>query len=78
MLWGAYNWIPPVQVGVKVGPASGQSEPWGVLGWAAHYALYVVPAAVGLVTVFLLLSSRNSPLVVFVRWLLRRRRPAAS
>lgn len=64
---GAYLWTPALQVGAQVGPGSGQSQPWGVLGWAAHHARLVVPAAAGLWAVFLLLFSRHSPLVVVVR-----------
>lgn len=73
---GAYFWIPPVVVGEQVGPASGESTPWGILGWVAHYARLELPAAVGLVTLVLLLVSRNSPLVVLWRWWRSRpRRP---
>jgi len=64
---GAYLWIPPLQVGARVGPASGQSTPWGPLGWAAYYARLALPALVGLVTAVLLLFSRHSPLVVAFR-----------
>ena len=56
-----------LQVGAQVGPASGQSQPWGVLGWAAHHARLVVPAVVALVTAGMLLLSRHSPLVVIVK-----------
>ena len=76
---GAYLWVPPLQVGEQVGPASGQSTPWGVLGWIAHYARLALPALVGVITAALLLFSRNSPLVVLYRWWRdRRRRPGRS
>ena len=72
VLLGAYLWTPALQVGAQVGPASGQSQPWGVLGWAAHHARLVVPAVVGLVTAGMLLLSRHSPLVVIVKIWARR------
>lgn len=72
VLLGAYLWTPALQVGVLVGPASGQSTPWGALGWAAHYARLAVPAAVGLITAAMLLLSRHSPLVVAWRAVNRR------
>lgn len=62
--WGAYNWPPPVQVGRKVGPGSGQSTRWDLLGWVAHYARLWLPALVTLITAALVLFSRHSPLVV--------------
>ena len=31
-------------MGRKVGPASGQSTPWGILGWGAYYARVALPA----------------------------------
>ncbi|MFV0407902.1 MAG: hypothetical protein ACK5LN_13960 [Propioniciclava sp.] len=75
---GAYLAVPPLQVGQQVGPAAGQSTPWGILGWAAYYLRPGLPALIGLVTAILLLVSKNSPLVVGYRWLrLRRRRRRA-
>ena len=65
---GAYLWTPALQVGAQVGPASGESTPWGILGWAAHHARLVVPALVGAWTALLVLVSRHSPLVVVSRW----------
>lgn len=67
VLLGAYLWTPALQVGAQVGPASGQSQPWGVLGWAAHHARLAVPALVGAWTLFLLLFSKHSPLVVLAK-----------
>lgn len=76
---GAYLWTPALQTGTQVGPAAGQSRPWGVLGWAAHYGRVAVPALVGLVTAVLLVASRHSPLVVGWKaasaWLRRPRQP---
>lgn len=78
VLAGAYLWAPPLQVGVRVGPASGQSAPWGVVAWVAYYARLWLPGLVGLVTLVLLFWSPNSPLVVLVRrWRLPRRARAA-
>lgn len=67
VLLGAYLWTPALQVGAQVGPASGDSTPWGILGWAAHYARPGLPALVGLITGFLVLFSKHSPLVVAVK-----------
>lgn len=75
---GAYLWVPPLQVGVQVGPKSGQSARWGAVGWVAYYARLWLPGIVGLVTLALLFLSRQSPLVVFVVGRrARRRRPRA-
>lgn len=71
VLLGAYLWTPPLVVGLKVGPASGQSAPWGILGWAAYYARMALPALVGLAAAVLVLFSRHSPLVFVVAWLIR-------
>lgn len=71
---GAYFWTPALQVGAQVGPASGQSTPWGVLGWAAHHARLALPAVLGLVTAFLVIFSRHSPLRWFVGWAVTRLR----
>lgn len=75
--WGAFNWAPPVTVGVQVGPKSGQSTPWDPLTWVAYYGRLWVPALVGLVTLALVLFSRQSPLRWFLNFLdaarLRRR-----
>lgn len=80
VLLGVYLWTPALLVGAQVGPAAGESRPWGVLAWAAHHARLALPAAVGLVTAFLLLFSRHSPVVVIVRaivrWIRGRRRVA--
>lgn len=80
VLLGAYLWTPALQVGAQVGPAAGQSQPWGILGWAAHHARLALPAAIGLVTVGMLLLSKHSPVVVIVknifRWIRGRRRPS--
>ena len=76
VLLGAYLWTPALQVGVQVGPASGQSTQWGVLGWAAHHARLALPALVALLTAVLLLFSNHSPLVVAGRALTRRFRGA--
>lgn len=65
--YGAYLWPPPVQVGELVGPRSGQSTPWGPLGWAAYHARLALPVLVGLVAAALALFSRHSPLVVWWR-----------
>ncbi|MDO5534439.1 MAG: hypothetical protein Q4F65_07290 [Propionibacteriaceae bacterium] len=81
VLLGAYLWTPALLVGAQVGPAAGQSEPWGVLGWAAHHARLVVPGLVGAWTVLLLFFSKHSPLVVIAKaaWgALARRRAARS
>lgn len=75
---GAYLWAPPLQVGVRVGPASGQSARWDVLAWGAYYARLWLPGLVGLVTLTLLFWSRNSPLVVLVRRFRRPRRARAA
>lgn len=69
VLLGAYLWIPPVQVGVKVGPAAGVMTPWGPLGWIAHHSRLALPALVGFVTAALLLLSPDSPLLAGWRWL---------
>lgn len=71
---GAYLSVPPLQVGEKVGPATGQSTPWGLLGWAAYYARPGLPAVIGLITAVLVFASKNSPLVVVWRALRERRR----
>lgn len=63
---GAYFWQPPVVVGEKVGPASGQSTPWGALAYIAYYARLLLPALVTLVTAVLMLFSRQSPLRAFL------------
>lgn len=63
---GAYFWTPALQVGAQIGPASGQSTPWGPLGWAAHHARLALPAVLGLLTAVLLVFSRHSPLRWFV------------
>lgn len=74
VLVGAYLWVPPLQVGVRVGPASGQSAPWDLLGWAAFTARLWLPGLVGLVTLALVFLSANSPLVVLSqRWRRPRR-----
>ena len=80
VLLGYYLATPPMIVGMKVGPASGQSTPWGVLGWGAYYARLAVPAVVGLAALVLVVFSRHSPLVFVVKWLAgwwrnRRRTP---
>lgn len=72
VLLGAYLWTPALQVGAQVGPAAGESQPWGLLAWGAHHARLALPAAVGLVTAGLLLFSRHSPIVVIARGLFRR------
>lgn len=69
---GAYLWTPALQVGAKVGPASGQYAAWGILGWAAHYGRMALPAIALAVAGALVLFSRHSPLVVIVKALLRR------
>ena len=74
VLLGAYLWAPPLQVGVRVGPASGQSASWDVLGWVAYYARLWIPGLVGLVAAALLFLSADSPLVVAAgRWRRPRR-----
>ena len=77
VLLGAYLWTPALQVGAQVGPAAGQSTPWGILGWGAHHARMALPAAFGLVTAAYLLVSKHSPLVVIVKsalaWIRGRR-----
>lgn len=73
VVYGAYLWPPPVQVGDLVGPRSGQSTPWGPLAWAAYHARLALPALVGLVAAALALFSRQSPLVVWWRAPLARR-----
>lgn len=89
VLLGAYLWIPPVQTGIKVGPAAGTATPWGLLGWLAYLSRLLLPALVGFVTAALLLLSKDSPLLVAWQWLrprlrrprrprLFRRRPAAA
>lgn len=74
---GAYLWVPPLQVGLKVGPSSGQSTPWGITAWIAYYARLGLPAVVGLITAALVLFSKNSPLVVAIRRLRSRSRRRA-
>lgn len=79
VLLGAYLWTPPLVLGAKVGPASGQYAPWGLLGWGAYYARLALPGLIGLVAIVLVLFSRHSPLVFVVKWLaglLRGRRSA--
>lgn len=71
ILAGAYLWTPALQVGGKVGPASGQFAPWGVLGWGAHYSRLALPALAALFAGVLVLFSRHSPLVVIVKALAR-------
>lgn len=71
VLLGAYLWTPALQVGAQVGPSSGQLRPWGLLGWAAHYATLALPAIVGIVTLGYLFLSRYSPVVVILRALVR-------
>ena len=44
VLLGYYLATPPMIMGMKVGPASGQSTPWGILGWGAYYARVALPA----------------------------------
>lgn len=82
VLLGAYLWTPALQVGAQVGPVAGQSQPWGILGWAAHHARLALPAAFGVVTAGYLLVSKHSPLVVIVksivRWIRGRRRVVAA
>ena len=68
VLLGVYLWTPPLMLGTKVGPASGQYAPWSPLGWIAYYARLGLPAVLGLACVVLLLFSRHSPLVVALRW----------
>lgn len=83
---GTYLWTPALQVGAKIGPASGQYAAWGVLGWAAHYARMALPAIALAFAGVLVVFSRHSPLVVMVKalvrrvrsWLAARRTPAAS
>ncbi len=77
VLWGVYNWAPPVQVGVKVGPRSGESAPWSMVGWVAYHARLWLPGMVAFVTAVAVFYSRQSPLVVWIRGRRRRRpRPA--
>lgn len=71
VLVGTYLWTPPLQVGARVGPMAGVSEPWGPLAWIAYHAHKVLPIFFGLLTAFLLLFSRQSPLVVIVKALAR-------
>lgn len=89
VLAGAYLWIPPVEVGLKVGPAAGVATPWGPIGWLAYASRLILPAVVGFVTAALLLLSKHSPLLAAWEWLrprlraprrprLLRRRPAAA
>ncbi|MFT3876279.1 MAG: hypothetical protein QM708_07660 [Propioniciclava sp.] len=68
---GAYLWTPALQVGGKVGPASGQYAPWGPFGWAAHYSRMALPVLAAAFAGILVLFSRHSPLVVIVKALLR-------
>ena len=70
VLLGAYLWTPPLMLGTKVGPESGQYAAWGPLGWVAYYSRIALPALLGLLAVVLVLFSRHSPLVFAVRWLL--------
>lgn len=70
--WGAYNWPDPVQEGRRVGPSSGQSTPWDPFVWVAYYARLWLPGLVTLVTAALVLFSKNSPLVAFLRAWRRR------
>lgn len=77
LLVGVYFWVPPLQVGTLVGPASGQSVPWGPVAWVAYHARLWLPGLVGLVVLAMLFLSRNSPLVVFARRFRRPRRARA-
>lgn len=70
VLLGVYLWTPPLMLGTKVGPESGQYAAWGPLGWVAYYSRIALPALLGLLAVVLVLFSRHSPLVFAVRWLL--------
>ncbi|HHU39205.1 MAG TPA: hypothetical protein GXZ45_08010 [Propionibacterium sp.] len=72
VLLGAYLWTPALLVGAKVGPAAGESQPWGLLAWGAHHARLALPAVIGLVTAGMLVLSKHSPLVVIVKSLYRR------
>ena len=73
--YGAYYWQPPVVVGKKVGPASGQSTPWTIVGYLAYYARLALPALVALITAAVWLFGRRSPLRAFFSG--RRRARAA-
>jgi len=64
--YGAYVWPPPVMVGRKVGPASGESTSWNLVSYAAYYARFWLPGLVALVTVVLALASRQSPWRAFL------------
>jgi hypothetical protein len=64
--YGAYVWQPPVMVGKKVGPASGESTSWNLVSYAAYYARYWLPGLVALVTGVLVLASRQSPWRAFL------------
>ncbi len=69
---GAYLWTPALQVGAKIGPASGQYAAWGIFGWAAHYSRMALPAVALVAAGLLVLFSRHSPLRVAVTAVLRR------
>lgn len=80
VLLGAYLATPPMILGKKVGPVSGQSTPWGVVGWGAYYARLVLPGVLALAALALGLFSRHSPLVFLASrlagwWRDRRRAP---
>jgi hypothetical protein len=63
--YGAYLWQPPVAIGKKVGPASGQSTPWTLVGYVAYYARLALPAVVAAITALVWLVGRRSPLRAF-------------
>lgn len=71
VLYGAYYWyrfLPPVQVGRKVGPKAGQSTPWGPLGYVAYYAFAWITAVVALATAWVWVIGRRTPFAAFRRW----------
>lgn len=69
VLLGVYLWTPPLLLGMKVGPRTGEFAPWGVLGWCAYYARLVLPALLGVSAAVLVVFSRHSPLVFLVKWM---------
>lgn len=69
VLLGVYLWTPPLMLGMKVGPKTGESAPWGILGWGAYHARLALPALLGVVAAVLVVFSRHSPLVFLVKWL---------
>lgn len=76
VLWGAFDWYryqPPLQRGVKVGPTSGHSTPWGPLGYAAFYAFAWLPALAALAAAVAFFVGRRSPLRAYRAWRSRRR-----